>query len=63
MRKNQSAEVPDFSDEDKGFTYPMPIYVTKTNLRSILRENNVEKLSDLDVNTTKSERYESLPPK
>lgn len=63
MRKKQYEGLPKFSDKDNGLFYPMPIFVTKTNLRSILRENNVGALADLDKNKATSELRDSPHPK
>lgn len=42
-----SGSIPNFYSEDDIVIKPMPIYVTKISLRSILEQHGVEKLSDL----------------
>ena len=55
MKIINSESIPHFDDDDTGHIEPMPIYVTKTTLRTILKENDVE-LPDLSESNKKSKR-------
>lgn len=54
MTTTNSESTPQFNNDDLGLIEPMPIYVTKVTLRSILEENGAKNLSDLaKLNTTR----------
>ncbi|WP_158682542.1 hypothetical protein [Pseudomonas sp. XWY-1] len=55
MKKEKTYPAVRFIEEDKSHIYPMPIFVTRTNLRSILRENGVAALTSLDVRAAATE--------
>ncbi|MNN76943.1 hypothetical protein D3C81_1933610 [compost metagenome] len=59
MKTASSGSIPNFAnfdDEDESLIETVPIYVTKTNLRSILEQHGAEKLSDLAMSESTPER-------
>ncbi|EPN6725812.1 hypothetical protein GEV41_02195 [Pseudomonas putida] len=54
MTTTNSESTPQFNNDGLELIEPMPIYVTKVTLRTILEENGAKNLSDLaKLNTTR----------
>jgi hypothetical protein len=58
MKITKPELAPHFNIDDNGPLEPMPIYVTKTTLRTILKTNGVEQLHSLAKSSSISEDQE-----
>lgn len=60
MEKQTPTTEPGFVDDKDGLIEPLPIFVTRTTLRAILKKHEV-KISDRGTNSTSSKTDEMMP--